>query len=59
MKKCPYCGAQVDFCDFDNDFTSFEDQGDCIVATGHFDCQCGENLRIKAVFVFNEDYEID
>ena len=59
MKKCPYCGASVNFEDFDNEFTSFEDCGGHIVATGLFDCQCGENLKIKAIFVYNEDYEIE
>ena len=58
MKRCPYCGTPIDFEDFDNEFTSFEDCGDHIVATGNFNCQCGENLVIEAIFVYSEDYKI-
>lgn len=38
MKNYPYCGAPIEFEDFDNEFTSFEDCGDHILASGKFDC---------------------
>ena len=58
MKNCPYCGAPIDFEDFDNEFTSFEDCGDYILASGKFDCQCGETLTIRANFIWDEEFEI-
>lgn len=58
MAKCPYCNSPVQFEDFDRYFETFEDCGDHIVATGIFDCQCGENLKVKAVFNWDECFEI-
>ena len=58
MKNCPYCGAPINFEDFDNEFTSFEDCGDHILASGKFDCQCGEILTIRANFIWDEEFEI-
>lgn len=57
-KRCPFCNSPIEFEDFDSEFTSFEDCGDHIVATGHFDCQCGESLTIEAIFAYNENYTI-
>lgn len=28
--RCPYCGAVIEF---DDEFTNFDDQGDCITAS--------------------------
>ena len=57
MKNCPYCGAPIEFEDFDSEFTSFEDCGNYILASGKFDCQCGKILTIQVRFVWDEEIE--
>ena len=47
MARCPYCNAEVEF---DEAFTDFEDNGDFIVATGPYYCECGETLTVRAFF---------
>ena len=59
MKKCPYCGAPVEFGNFDDEFTSFVDCGNYIIASGKFDCQCGESITIRANFIWDENFEIE
>lgn len=54
--RCPYCNAVIEF---DDEFTSFEDQGDCIVASGAYECECGKALRVKATFVWDGNLEVD
>jgi hypothetical protein len=56
MAKCPYCNAEIDFQD---EFTSFDDQGDCIVATGSYTCECGETLTVRATFVWDGEVEVE
>lgn len=54
--RCPYCNAVIEF---DDDFTSYDDQGDCIVASAPYECECGEVLTVKAFFVWDENLEVD
>jgi hypothetical protein len=54
--RCPYCNAVIEF---DDEFTSFEDQGDCIVASGAYECECGNALRVRATFVWDGNLEVD
>jgi hypothetical protein len=54
--RCPYCNAVIEF---DDEFTSFDDQGDCIVASGAYECECGNALRVKATFVWDGNLEVD
>ena len=54
--RCPYCNAVIEF---DDEFTSFEDQGDCIVASGAYECDCGNALRVRATFVWDGNLEVD
>jgi hypothetical protein len=58
VKRCPYCGAVVDFEDMTNEFDDFEDCGSHILATGKFNCECGEELIISAKFVWDEEFEV-
>lgn len=55
MEKCPYCGAPIEF---DDEFTNFEDGGDCITATANYECECGEVMTIRATFVWDGNFEI-
>ena len=48
----------VEFEDSDDEFTSFVDCGNYIIASGKFDCQCGESLTIRANFIWDENFEI-
>jgi hypothetical protein len=56
MARCPYCNAEIEF---DDEFTNFDDQGDFIVATGSYDCECGETLTVRAFFQWNGEVEVD
>lgn len=56
MAKCPYCGAEVEF---DDEFTNFEDNGDFIVATATYECECGETLTVRAFFLWDGNLEVD
>lgn len=56
MAKCPYCGAAIDFQD---EFTSFDDQGDCIMAAASYECECGETLTVRAYFQWDGEMEVD
>jgi hypothetical protein len=40
------------------EFDDFEDCGSYILATGKFNCECGEELVITAKFVWDEDFEV-
>lgn len=54
--RCPYCNAVIEF---DDEFTNFEDQGDCIVASAPYECECGEVLTVKAAFAWDGNLEAD
>ena len=56
MTRCPYCKAIVDF---DDEFTNFDDQGDCITASATYICDCGESLTVRATFVWDGELEVD
>lgn len=56
MVRCPYCNAEIDFQD---EFTNFDDQGDYIVATGSYTCECGETLTVRATFAWDGEVEVD
>jgi hypothetical protein len=56
MARCPYCNAEIEF---DDEFTNFDDQGDFIVATGSYDCECGETLTVRAFFQWDGEVEVD
>ena len=55
MEKCPYCGAVIEFY---SEFTNFEDEGDYIVATANYECECGEVMTIRATFVWDGHFKI-
>lgn len=55
MTRCPYCGAEIEF---DDEFTSFEDEGDCIVASASYNCECGETLTVRAYFKWDGNLEV-
>ena len=54
--RCPYCGAVIEF---DDEFTNFKDQGDCIVASATYICNCGESFTVKATFAWDGEVEVD
>ena len=56
MERCPYCGAVIEF---DNEFTNFEDEGDCIIASASYDCECGKTLTVRAFFQWDGNLEVD
>lgn len=56
MAKCPYCGAEIEF---EGAFTDFDDNGDFIVATASYDCECGEVLTLRAFFEWNGELEVN
>lgn len=56
MARCPYCNAEIEF---DDEFTSFDDQGDYIEATGSYTCECGETLTVRAYFQWDGEVEVD
>jgi hypothetical protein len=56
MARCLYCNAEIEF---DDEFTNFDDQGDFIVATGSYDCECGETLTVRAFFQWDGEVEVD
>lgn len=56
MARCPYCNAEIEF---DDEFTNFDDQGDFIVATGSYDCGCGETFTVRAYFQWDGEVEVD
>lgn len=53
--RCPYCRAVVEF---DDEFTSFEDSGDCIIASASYECECGEVMTVRATFVWDGNLEV-
>lgn len=54
--RCPYCKAIVEF---DDEFTNFEDCGDCITASSPYVCECGESMTVKATFVWDGELEVN
>lgn len=54
--RCPFCNAAVEF---DDEFTSFDDQGDCIVASATYECKCGETMTVRAYFAWDGVLEVD
>lgn len=54
--RCPYCKAIVEF---DDEFTNFEDCGDCITASALYVCECGESMTVKATFVWDGELEVN
>lgn len=54
--RCPYCKAVVEF---DDEFTNFEDNGDFVVATATYECECGETLTVRAFFLWDGNLEVD
>ena len=56
MARGPYCNAEIEF---DDEFTNFDDQGDYIVATGSYTCECGETLTVRAYFQWDGEVEVD
>ena len=56
MARCPYCNAEIDFQD---EFTNFDDQGEYIVATGSYTCECCETFTVRAFFQWDGEVEVD
>lgn len=57
MLRCPYCNEIIEF---DDEFTNFDDSGDCIIATATYVCpECGDVMTVKATFVWNGELEVD
>lgn len=56
MARCPYCNAEIEF---DNEFTNFDDQGECIIASASYECECGETLTVRACFQWDGEVEVD
>ena len=57
MTKCPYCGAEIEF---DDEFTNFDDGGDCVIATATYVCgECDEAMTVRATFVWDGNLEVD
>ena len=54
--RCPYCKVIVEF---DDEFTNFEDCGDCIIASAPYVCECGESMTVKATFVWDGELEVN
>ena len=54
--RCPYCNAIIEF---DDESTNFDDQGDCIVASATYTCDCGVSVTVKATFVWDGELEVD
>ena len=54
---CPNCNKEIMF---DDEFTSFDDQGDCITASATYICpECGDVMTVKATFVWDGELEVD
>lgn len=57
METCPYCNAPIEF---DDEFTNFDDGGDCIIATATYTCpECGETMTVHATFTWDGNLEVD
>lgn len=57
METCPYCNAPIEF---DDEFTNFDDSGDCIIATANYTCpECGETMTVRATFTWDGNLEVD
>lgn len=55
--RCPYCNREIMF---DDEFTSFNDHGDCIVASATYVCpECGDVMTVRAYFVWDGELEVD
>ena len=55
--RCPYCGAVIEF---DDEFTNFDDGGDCIIASATYVCgECDEAMTVRATFVWDGNLEVD
>ena len=54
---CPNCNREIVF---DDEFISFDDQGDCIVASATCVCpECGDVMTVRATFVLNGELEVE
>ena len=54
---CPNCNREIMF---DDEFTNFDDAGDCIIATATYDCpECGDVMTVRATFVWDGELEVD
>ena len=54
---CPNCDREIMF---DDEFTNFEDAGDCIVATASYTCpECGDVMTVRVTFVWDGNLEVD
>ena len=56
METCPYCNAPIEF---DDEFTNFEDSGDCIIASASYECECDEIMTVRATFTWDGNLEVD
>lgn len=57
MLRCPYCNEIIEF---DDEFTNFDDEGDCIIATATYICpECGDVMTVRAHFVWDGELEVD
>ena len=57
MLRCPYCNEIIEF---DDEFTNFDDSGDCIIATATYVCpECGDVMTVRATFVWDGELEVD
>ena len=53
---CPNCNREIMF---DDEFTNFDDGGDCITATATYVCsECGKVMTVRAYFVWDENLEV-
>jgi predicted RNA-binding Zn-ribbon protein involved in translation (DUF1610 family) len=54
---CPNCNREIMF---DDEFTNFDDGGDCITATATYVCpECGEVMTVRAYFVWDGNLEVE
>ena len=54
---CPNCNREIMF---DDEFTTFDYGGDCIIATATYVCpECGDAMTVRATFVWDRNLEVD
>ena len=54
---CPNCNREIMF---DDEFTNFEDCGDCIIATATcIGPECGDVMTVRATFQWDGNLEVD